>query len=348
MPNKLSKLLLLFLFSVSTLAVQAESTMAVVIETQGDRVVINRGVEDGVKVGQTWTLGRSGSVEGKVIIESIRQHSAAGFLEGTASVGSVASLSGENAPVVATRNLRTRELMKEKNQASEQALKELRRKYKRSLDRHTEGYGFVTPTPGSAYNNMQTGMEIYNVAATIDLYSRYDFDPTGAFIGNPWWIGSAVGGFIQRQVATNNYYEGQRVRVDAEVTYWDEDLVDLQTDVVAAENGLSVQETLARKVEAVKQKGVDRYAVFEVHLKNVGQLPAPLEPFKYRIFMMSSEGQAISASRVDPVLDTTLQPGSEIRGMVYFPKIVAAGQQELKLAFEQMFGDRGTLNFSVR
>jgi hypothetical protein len=33
--------------------------------------------------------------------------------------------------------------------------------------------------------------------------------------------------------------------------------------------------------------------------------------------------------------------------MVYFPKITAAGQDELKVVFEQMFGDRGELNFQV-
>lgn len=324
--------------------------MAVVIETQGDTVVINRGVEDGVKVGQTWALGRSGNVEGSVVIESIRQHSASGTLQGSASVGTIASLSEAGAPVVASTNSsRNRELLSAKTRASKEALKNLRRKYRKALDRHTEARGFVTPVATASIDAMQTGMEIYNVASMVDLYSRYDFiDPTNSFIGNPFWIASAVGGMVQRQVATNQYNEQSRVRVDVEVTYWDGDLVDLQTEVAAAEQGLSIQETLARKVEAVNHKGVDRYAVFEVHLKNVGILPAAMEPFKYHMFMMSAEGKAIAASRVDAVLDSTLQPGDEVRGMVYFPKIVAAGQKELKVAFEQMFGDRGTLSFSVR
>lgn len=348
-PKRLSFLLPLFLFSALTWSANAESTKAVVIETQGDTVVINRGLDDGVKVGQTWSLGRSGNVEGTLVIQSIRQHSASGTLQGNAAVGTVASLSGDGAPVIASaNNARTKQLLNEKSKASKRALKDLRRKYKRALDRHTEGRGFVTPTPGSSYNAMQTGMEVYNVVQMADLYSRYDFDPTGAFIGNPFYIASAVGGMVQRTVTTNNYYEQQRVRVDVEITYWDDDLVDLQTEVAAAEQGLSLQETLARKVEAASQKGVDRYAVFEVHLKNVGQLPAAMEPFKYRMFMMSAEDKPISASRVDAVLDTTLQPGDDVRGMIYFPKIVAAGQDELKVAFEQMFGDRGTLSFSAR
>ena len=157
-------------------------------------------------------------------------------------------------------------------------------------------------------------------------------------MNNGWVIASAVGNMVGRHVVNHQVNESQRVRVDVEAIYWDGDLSDLAAEVAAAEEGLSVQETLTKKVEMAAQRGVDRYTVFELHIKNVGRLPAKLEPMKYRVFLLSNEEQPIAASRVDAVLDATLQPGDDIRGMVYFPKIVAAGQSELKLAFEQMFG----------
>ena len=54
-PNiKLSLLAVFFLFSFGTGFSAADSLRAVVLEAQGDRIVINRGSADGVQVGQTF------------------------------------------------------------------------------------------------------------------------------------------------------------------------------------------------------------------------------------------------------------------------------------------------------
>ncbi len=337
----------IFLFATTITLAEQQSLVAVVLESSGDRVVLNRGIEDGVRVGQTWTVVNNGEVVGKVTIESLREHSSSGLLEGQASVGSVLALGDNQVPAVARRSLsqESKRQLQERTTPTQRSVSQLQNQYRNALKKRTKARGFSTPTPYRHQNAFNSGLEAYNLYSVYD-YAATRFDPTGAFVGNPLTMATLAANFFQRQQMTNQLWDTQKVRLDLEVTLWDEALVDLQTEVMAAEQGLSVQETLTQKIQRLTERGVDRYMVFEVHVKNVGQLPAQLEPFKYRVFLMSAEGQPIGVSKIDEALDQTLQPGDEVRGFLYFPKIVAQGQKELRLAFEQMFGDRGTIVFS--
>lgn len=345
--TRLSFLSAFFLFSVGIGPLSADQLNAVVLEAVGDRVVINRGTEDGVKTGQTWIFGPKGS-SGGMVVEEVREHSASGRLRGNTEVGELASLgkSGDLSSFVSSAQAQN--LLSEKSTASPKAVEALRRKYKKALSSHTESRGFVTPVGGGgggipAGQVMDLGMQAYNAYRLYDITNDFGLDPTGFY--SPWWVAAAAVNVAGGQMARNKMYETQRVRVDTEVVYWDADLVDLQTEVMAAEQGLSVTDTLTQKVAMQAKRGTDKYTVFEVTLRNVGKLPAQMGEFKYHMFLISNEGRPISASRVDPVLDKTLAPGDEVRGMVYFPKIVAAGQQDLRVVFERMFGDRGELTF---
>ena len=347
---KLSLLVALFLFSTGTALVAADSLKAVVLESQGDRVVINRGTADGVEVGQTWLLGPSDPT-GAVVIEETREHSASGRLRGDAEIGHLAIL-GENDEVAQFVDERqAQELMNSKGNTDQRDLEKLRRDYRKEISRHTESRGFVTPVGGGgsgiqAGQMLNLGAEAYNAYRLYNLSNDLGLNASGALY-SPWYLAASAVNVVGGSMARNKMYEAHRVRVDVEVTHWDSDLVDMQTEVLAAEKGLSVTETLGQKVLMAQKRGVDKYTVFEVTVKNVGKLPADMTNFKYRMFMMSAEEQPIAASRIDPVLDKKLAPGDEVRGMVYFPKIVAAGQENLKVVFENMFGDRGDLEFST-
>ncbi len=337
--KRISAPIALFLFCLLTLPAVAQQRRAVVMERQGDRAIINKGSEDGVVAGQTWHLD-----SGKLVIETVREHSASGKLEGNGSVGAIALLGKEKLVVATAPDIR--EQISSQRQSTAKSLDAMRKKYKRALGNRTESRGFVTPIPGQYDQAFNTGMEAYNLYTLYDITTNSGLDPTGSFLVNPFVLATAAAGMYQRNRMTNDLYESSRVRVDVEATLWDEELVDLQTEVLAAEQGLSVQDTLTKKVQRIVEMGVDKYVVLEVRIKNVGSTPAQMEPMKYRVFLVSHEDQPIAASRIDAVLDKTLQPGDEVRGMVYFPKIVAAGQGKLRISFEQMFGDRGTLTFS--
>lgn len=343
--NTLSAAIVLFLFSIGIGSSLADPLQAVVLFRQGDRATINRGASDGVVAGQTWYLTNKASL----VVEEVREHSSIGRLEGEALIGNIVTLSSKAIVLPSSaRSVQVKRQATEKRVVTDRSLQDLRKRYQKALSEHTKKKGFVTPIPGQAAANASTGLEAYNLYQLYDITNEIGLDPTGAYLRNPLILATAAAGMYQQHRQVNQLYESARVRVDVEATLWDEELADLQTEVEAADKGLSVQDTLTKKVQNITAKGVDKYVVLEVRVRNTGKTEAQLEPFKYRVFMMSAEGEPIAASRVDPVLDKTLQPGDEIRGMVYFPKIVAAGQSKLRIAFEQMFGDRGTLVFEVR
>lgn len=328
----------------------ASPMQAVVLDSQDERVVINRGLEDGVRVGQTWILGGDGKT-GAVIIEEAREHSSSGRLHGKADVGTLAALGTEAEAKSLITDVQAKEQLTAAGSQSSKELRAARDKYKRALSAHTESRGFVTQLAGAGANMqaaqmMNLGVEAYNVYRMYDLTQSIGLDPTG--YASPWWIAASAVNMVGSQLTQKRMNDSQRVRLDAEVVYWDEKLVDIQTEVKAAEQGLSLGDLMTQQVVARQKFGVDDYTVFEVKLKNVGKLPAPIQNFKYHMFLMSNENRPIAASRVDPALDNTLQPGDEVRGMVYFPKIVAAGQTHLKVVFENMFGDRGEMNFKAQ
>jgi hypothetical protein len=340
----------LFLFSIGTAFVAADSLRAVVLESQGDYVVINRGSADGVEVGQAWLLGSSDPT-GAVVIEETREHSSSGRLRGKAEIGHLATLGESNQVAQFFDERQAQDLMNSKGSPDQRSLEKLRKQYGKEISRHTESRGFVTPTGGGGVGiptgqMLNMGVEAYNAYRIYNLSNDLGLNASGSFY-SPWWLAASAVNMVGSSMAQKKMYEGYRVRVDVEVVHWDSDLVDMQTEVMAAEKGLSVSETLAQKVLMAQKRGVDKYTVFEVTLKNVGKLPADMSNFKYRMFMTSAEGQPIAASRIDAVLDKKLAPGDEVKGMVYFPKIVAAGQQNLKIVFENMFGDRGDLEFST-
>lgn len=348
--KKLSVMVAVFLFCLGTSLVLADQIRGVVLKSEGDQVVINRGAEDGVRVGQTWVLGHSTKV-GAVVIEEVRGHSASGRLRGDANVGTLASLGTDADVKQFLSDEEAKGQLAVAAQNDPRALKRLRRNYKRQLEKNTESRGFVTQIRGGGINMqgaqlLNLGVEAYNYSRMVNLANDLNLSSSGFY--SPWWLAASAAQSIGGAIQQRNMYNRQRVRVDAEVTFWDQDLVDLQTEVLAAEKGWSLTETLAQKVVMAQKRGVDKYTVFEVVLRNVGKLPAQTGQFKYKMFLLSAEGKPISASAVDGVLDKTLQPGEEIRGMVYFPKITAAGQARLKVAFEQMYGDRGELEFRVK
>lgn len=327
--------------------VKAETIQAIIVDAQEDRAVINRGERDGVKIGEVWVVGspRTAAIQ----IEEVREHTATGKLRGEVDIGELASLGSDRDFASLVSKKRAQQLFDAPSSRDSRSLDQLKKSYKKLLSKRTERRGFVTPVGGAGGiptgELMGLGVEAYNTYRLYDMTRSMGLDPTGMY--NPWWLAASAVNVAGGQLTRNKMYEGMRVRVDVEATYWDQALVDLQTEVSAAERGLSLTQTLEEKVVRQQRKGIDKYTVFEVVLKNVGKLPAEMGEFKYRMFMMSAEGRPISASRIDPVLNETLQPGDEVRGMVYFPKIVAAGQKDLRIVFENMFGDQGDLRFKT-
>ncbi len=137
----------------------------------------------------------------------------------------------------------------------------------------------------------------------------------------------------------------QQVRLEVQVTFWQESLVERYANYLAAREGMGLAQTLALQQKMVSEKAADRYSVFEVRVRNAGQKEAALAPFKWRMYLIDGQ-KPLGAVRYDRALDSTLGPGQEVLGAIYFPKL-SSGSDKALVAFEQMFGDRGTLEFEI-
>ncbi|MCA9797512.1 MAG: hypothetical protein KC910_37125, partial [Candidatus Eremiobacteraeota bacterium] len=227
-------------------------------------------------------------------------------------------------------------------------LKRVRERYHQAFTENTQTRDLATPHPNptTVTSTVSTGAQLYT------LYQFYDvanaFDPSGASLINPFMLASMAAPPVINQFQSNDPWEPQRTRLQVSVTYWDEYLVDRCAEYLAAREGLNLDETLMLKQRLVTERQVDRYAVFEVRVRNTGFKEAPLKPFKWHMYMMNADNRPLAPSRYDPALDSLLQPGQEVNGLVLFPKLAVAGQDTLTIALEQMFGDRGSLEFRVR
>lgn len=320
-------------------AARAE-TSGVVINADGPTFSFNRGRTDGVKLGDQWTVYRRGHQVGHATVQSVSEYtSQARMATGTASarVGDLVSngaVSGWSKPqTTESRELATMHL-------GRRALEQARDAYRDLLDQRTQSRDFETPNPAAKANTISDLMNAYNM---FDFMST-QWTPGGTYVGNPSFMIMAAGNIVAGQAAMNRTFAGQTVHVSVKVTYWDGKLMDRYADYLAARQGRSVAQALQLKSELYNEKGIGNYTVFEVWVHNTGQLVANLKPFKWHMYLMGADHRPLEAVRYDPALDAALQPGEEVTGNVYFPK-VSPDQKKLVVAFENMFGDRGNLEF---
>lgn len=334
--------------------VSAQQMRAVVLESQGDRVVINRGSQDGVQVGQTWVLG-VGEATGAILIDQLNDFSSSGVLRGQGPVGALAALGDANVQITAQPVTPQRteqaaaDVQIDQRGHDPSVLAALEKQYEQALNQNTSKRRFSTQIPGGGGSSFPTGQivslgwQAYNISRINSLNNNFGLSNTSLF--NPWWLAASAAGNVVGGIAQNKQISDRKIKLDVEAIYWDRNLIDIRTEVAAVRQGLSLAEIMQQKALAYRESGVNQYAVFEVALKNSGKLPANIGNFQNKIYLISAEGRPMTATQADPVFSNALQPGDEVRGLVYFPKIIAEGQKELTLAFEQMFGDRGELKF---
>ena len=317
---------------------------AAVLKVDGKTVVLNRGRADKVERGQTYELLHRGQPAGRVVVQSVDEYSATAVRldqSGRVEVGDLASpVAGQVAAAPAPSN-------NKQSTGLSVDLRTAERAYRSALDRRTESRKFKTPNNVNQsiqmMNLLTAGLQFYSYANVINVAGANNFDTSYIL---PSVINSGIG------MASDTYFNqqmmaGQRVKVRVEVTYWDEALASRYAYYLAARDGLDEREATLKKFEIIQEKMIDKYAVFEVEVTNVGDLPAPLAPINQRMYLLNGDKKAVLASRYTRSLDATVQPKGGIRGTVYFPKITVAQRKNFDLLFLNMFGDHGEMGISL-
>lgn len=300
-----------------------------VVRNNGSEVVVDQGISHGVNPGARFVVYRGGQPVGELEVLLVDQDEAIGKLvNGEARPGDairnggVLPTTGAGGPPV--QGMPVTSYSPEQLEQYEDRYREL---YRGRTATHTfEAVNEQTRTdPGT---DAMMWMNVASLALT-------SFGPYG-FMGSPQVIAMTAGDMIGQSVWMGNYYQDARLEVS--ITSWDDRLVDSYSDYTAyRESRGNLGQMAALKSIVVSQKGVDANQVFEVKLRNTGPVIAQVAPFNFHMFLLVDD-QRVQCDRYDQILDKALNPGEEVVGQIFFPRLPAG--QAARVSLDDILGNR--------
>lgn len=322
-------LLLTLLLGVTALA---NPGTGMVVKSSGSEVTLNRGSQDGMTPGARYQVYRNGQSVGEVEVTLVDQYqSAARLVSGSAQAGDAlraADLGGPPQDAVVNQPVQTAYSAEQLEQYEER----YRDKFRGRTAQRTFTAASQTPRTDSGMDAMMW-MNIASLAIT-------SFGPYG-FTGSPQIIASTVADSVASNVWMGDYYQDAEVEIT--LTNWDGPLMDSFSDYTAYREARgNLQQMAAVKSILYSQKGLDQNQVVEVKIRNTGPVIAQLAPFNFHIFMLV-DGQRIQCQRYDQILDKALNPGEEVLGFVYFPRLEEPGPT--RIALDDILGNSEEIGF---
>lgn len=321
----LSMVILLLLALVST--VYAGVVGMVTQLTPGGEVVVNRGVNDNITPGTRWYIYRDSKplAELEVVLVDDFTSNARIVSGSDVRVGDkVTDKVFATAPQAAPEARKTVESDIPKNQPSQrfgpppakpETADSTQKTYEKMLAANSKSKGFSGG-----------GAELRKT--TVDVFSVYNVF-SGPVKGQPMVWQDAVSVLpheVMHNMANKKLYKNCSLNVS--LTWWSEDLLDAFSDMMAFREGrTSTEQRLAMRNGLYSQKGLDRFLVFHVKLRNEGPGVVQVNPFHWHMYLLDSQGNKVKAERYDQVLDRSLNPEQEVEGNVYFLKIDASGRE---------------------
>lgn len=317
-----------------------------IVRIEGPRIVINRGALDSVKVGDHFTVLRQGRNIAEVVVQNVGPQESQAVVSqvfGQESVlaGDALSISGAP-PVPPTASVALNQSQGKPTTPMLFSAEETRQAYEEMLKARTQSKEFEQKWSGRA--GITSDFNEYTWAGILDGLG-YAFLPYGG------WIGPVDTLLRTANMALLNHHLHDRMgrdymaRIEIEMVRWDNDLLEAYCRCQAAQSGMATaEEYQALRSQVIKEKGLDQNDVFQVRVRNAGELNVELAPFHWHIFLSAPEGKKVVASRYDPVLDRKLGPKQEVVGFVSFPKV--ADREEMTLLMEDIYGDQGEFTFS--
>lgn len=330
------------LFSLAGLGVALAGPAGFIVRVEGERIVVNRGMLDNVKPGDHLTVMRQGRQIAEIEIQDAKpQESTARVLQllGQEPVlaGDSVSLGAVTPPGTPPTALSPRRQLT----PMQLTMQETQEAYESLLGSRTYSHEFEQKWNGR--NNNTPDFNQYSLTGVLDGLGY------GIF-GGGWW--NATDQLIRTaQMAWMNHSIHDRMtrdyvaRIELEVVHWDNELLDAYARMQAAQAGMaSVEEYNALKNQLMREKNLEQNDVFQVRIRNTGELNVELAPFHWHMFLSAPGDQRVVATHYDQVLDRKLSPKQEVVGYITFPKV--PGREDLTVYFEDIYGDKGDVSFS--
>lgn len=349
MRHLLALLLLLGSFALPALA----SPVAMVTRiTDTGEIVVNRGVEDQIAPGTKWYVYRNDKPVAEVEVVLVDSYSSrAKLVQGNnprvgdrVSEKPFASAPVPEPPPVAAVPSVAQATRPQPGTAVGGPVATNADEAQSGYDKMRGAYTRTKAFSGGAQSSNEIKIDPIN---TLNMVSTFGYN--GQFYPNIWNMISTGAEQLGTNVSNANLYQDHQLEVT--VTWWNEALLESYADSLAfRENKTSVQDRLMMRTNLYAQKGLDRYMVFQVKLKNTGPGTVQVAPFHWHLYVVDAQGNRVKAERYDQILDRTLNPDQSVEGSVYFMKTDVSGRPlvpsgKLKVVLEDILGERADLSF---
>lgn len=346
----------LLLLLLSTQHVYALEGMITRLEESGN-VVINKGLNDQIKPQQVFYVTRLGQPIAKIqVIQVDDYNSICSVLETMPGQkidrGDLFSQEEfKKKPVEETPSPKAspdkkvedekseEELLKEKMKQRQQYEKDVNENFKKAVQKKTKAFSFKRGSGG---------------AVKIDAFDTYNFLSTAIFAGkhasiNPWYIGPYAWNIYSSYKTSAN---PNRIRnVQIEIIHWDAEYLDAYAAYYAYKE--VVQDPKRVKIvrdNIYRQKGLDKFYVFQVRIANPGPGAFQLAPFPWHFYLEGKDGKKIKADHYDEILDKALNPDQVVNGYIYFQRYDQQGQPTVEdkgvtVQLEDILGHGRKVNF---
>ena len=333
--------------------------IASLTKVEGATVTLNRGRDEQIQAGTHLFIVRAGKTLAEVEVDQVGETSSRAkvvriFGSDSCLAGDVVNTENSNSgttyvptggppgtgPATLPRTQQFRPLPLDLTMESAES------RYRDSYEARTQRKDFrQVVTAVRSNEEMMPGMQLTNIYMAADLVAT-SFGP-GGFYGDPSYLLMSAWQAYEGRRQRDKLFDAMDVKLQAEVTLWDQDLLESYGQYAALVNGFSEPHKYQDFMRNLaSQKGVTGGRVFEVRLRNTGQLKAQLAPFNWHIFMVGPNESKVGALRYDPALDRQIDPKREVSGNVYFPMVASSGSK-VQIVLEDMYGDRGQIDFSI-
>lgn len=316
-----------------------------VVRVEGERIVINRGTMDSVKTGDRFTIVRQGRQIAEVEVNNVNaqdSHAKVLRLLGQEPVlaGDAISRGGEVMPVAGAA---TGPAPVKKLTPLQLTMQESQEAYESLLKGRTHSQEFEQKWSGRS--GTTSNLNEYTMTNILDSLG---YGLLGG--GGGWWnatdqlLRTANMAFLNHHIH-DRMTKDHVARIELEVVHWDDELLEAYCRMQAAQAGMStVEELSALRSQMQREKALDQNDVFQVRIKNNGELNVELAPFHWHMFLSAPDDKRVVSTRYDQVLDRKLSPKQEVVGYITFPKV--PGRENLTVYFEDIYGDKGEVTFS--
>ncbi len=322
----------------------AQTLDGMIIRMEGDKFAVNRGINHQMNPDTVLYVSRVGEPVAIIRVVMVDEHhSLCELQEGVPgkkiSIGDTVSLQPFTMPSAEEEPVAMDELTRERMKARAEHQQKVEDNYRDVINRKTHILRFKRGAGGTV--KVDT-FDVVNLMSTTIIGGPY------ASI-NAWYAaGTAYSTYAKYKASQNP----SRIRnLQMEITLWDTEYLDAFATYESQKDTISDPAQVSQMRENIyRQKGLDKFYVFQVKIINPGPGAVQLAPFPWHCYLKGPDDKRIKAVNYDEILDKALNPNQVVNGYIYFNRYDERNSPVLKdgrviLELVDVLGNNRNVNF---